>query len=77
MASKLWDKGRSIDAAMRHLGLTPMPTTLNPMVRAVAYACELIGWEWRKQQAEAMDAAADAYAATSQSEPKISQPTTA
>lgn len=51
--------------------------TLKPMVRAVAYACELIGWEWRKQQAEAMEAAADAYAATSQSEPKISQPTIA
>lgn len=51
--------------------------TLKPMVRAVVYACEMIGWEYRKQRAEAMAAAADAYAATSQSGPKISQATTA
>jgi len=48
--------------------------TLKPMVRAVAYACELIGWEWRNQRAEAMEAAADAAAA--QSVPKISSATT-
>lgn len=51
--------------------------TLKPMVRAVAYACELIGWEYRNQRAEAMAAAADAYAATYQADPKTSQPTTA
>lgn len=45
--------------------------TLKPMVRAVSYACELIGWEWRNQRAEAMEAAA------AQSDPKISQATTA
>lgn len=49
--------------------------TLKPMVRAVAYACELIGWEYRNQRAEAMAAAADA-AAAAQSDPKISQATT-
>lgn len=48
--------------------------TLKPMVRAVAYACELIGWEWRNQRAEAMEPAADAVA---QSDPKINQATTA
>lgn len=48
--------------------------TLKPMVRAVAYACELIGWEWRNQRAEAMEAAADAAA---QSTPNISIATTA
>ena len=48
--------------------------TLKPMVRAVAFACELIGWEWRKQRAESMEAAADAAA---QSDPKISIATTA
>ncbi len=48
--------------------------TLKPMVRAVAYACELIGWEWRNQRAEAMEAAADA---ATQSDPKISATTTA
>ncbi len=46
--------------------------TLKTMVRAVAYACELIGWEWRKQQAEALEAAVSA-----QSDPKISIATTA
>lgn len=50
--------------------------TLKPMVRAVAYACEMIGWEYRSQRAEAMAAAANACAAASQSEPKISQATT-
>jgi hypothetical protein len=39
--------------------------TLKPMVRAVAYACELIGWEWRKQQAEALDAAVQSAPNTS------------
>lgn len=48
--------------------------TLKPMVRAVAYACELIGWDWRNQQADALEAAADAAA---QSDPKISIATTA
>ena len=32
--------------------------TLKPMVRAVAYACELIGWEWRRKQAAKAAAAA-------------------
>lgn len=50
--------------------------TLKPIARAVAYACEMIGWEYRNQRAEAMAAAADAYAATYQSDPKISQATT-
>lgn len=45
--------------------------TMKPMVRAVAYACELIGWEWRNQQADALEAAA------AQSAPKISIATTA
>jgi hypothetical protein len=45
--------------------------TLKPMVRAVAYACELIGWEWRNQRAAAMEAAA------AQSTPKINIATTA
>lgn len=44
---------------------------LKAMARAVAFACELIGWEWRTRQAEAMDAAA-----SSQSDPKISAATT-
>ena len=48
--------------------------TLKPMVRAVAYACELIGWDWRNQRADALEAAADAAA---QSDPKISIATTA
>lgn len=48
--------------------------TLKPMVRAVAYARELIGWDWRNQQADALEAAADAAA---QSDPKISIATTA
>lgn len=51
--------------------------TLKSIARAVAYACELIGWEYRNQRAEAMAAASDAYAAASQSDPKTSQPTTA
>lgn len=46
--------------------------TLKPIARAVAYACEMIGWEYRNQRADALAAAADAYAA-SQSDPKISQ----
>ena len=45
--------------------------TLKPMVRAVAYACELIGWDWRNQQADALEAAA------AQSTPNISIATTA
>lgn len=45
--------------------------TLKPMVRAVAYACELIGWEWRKQRAEALEATA------AQASPKTSIATTA
>lgn len=49
--------------------------TLKPMVRAVAYACELIGWEWRNQRADAMEAAAEDAAA--QSAPRISIATTA
>ena len=48
--------------------------TLKPMVRAVAYACELIGWDWRHQPADALEAAADAAA---QSDPKTSIATTA